>query len=88
MMATGKMTRHMDSESTVILMEHATKATGKKISSMVKAWRLGQMVQVIKETMLKDAKTVKDVSPGPTRARTQATSSRTTSRDMVSRGII
>ena len=36
MMATGKMTRHMDSESTVISMELGTKATGKKINNMVK----------------------------------------------------
>ena len=36
MMATGKMTRHMDSESTVISMELGTKVTGKKINNMVK----------------------------------------------------
>ena len=70
------MIKRMDSEFIVILMEHATKATGKKTSSMVKVWRLGQMVQAIKETMLKDAKMVKAASPGLIRARTKETSFR------------
>ena len=78
------MIRHMDSEFTVTLMEHATKVIGKKTSSMVKAWRRGQTVQATKETMLKDAKTVKAASPGQIRAHTMETSSKTISKGMVS----
>ena len=81
---TGRTTRPMGSEFTVIWTEHATKAIGKKTSSMVKAWRLGQMVQAIKETMLKDAKTVKAASLGRIKAHTTETSSKTTLRAMVS----
>ena len=83
-MATGKMTRHMASESTVTSTELATRATGRKISSTDRASKPGQMVQAIRETMLKDARMVKDVSPGLIRALTRETSSRTTLKVTVS----
>ena len=51
MMATGKMTKLMALEYTVILMVHAIRDIGKRISSMDRALRPGQMVQVTKATM-------------------------------------
>ena len=79
------MIRLMDSAFTVILMEHATKATGKKINNMVRAWRPGQMVQATKAIMLKDVRMERAASPGQIRAHTLETSLRTTLRATVSR---
>ena len=72
-MATGKMTRHMASESTVISTELGTKATGKKINNMVKVLRRGQMEQAIRATTLKAVKTERAALHGQTKALTQGT---------------
>ena len=73
MMATGKMTRHMALESTVISTELGTKATGKKINNMDKVLRRGQMEQAIKATMLRAVKTERAALRGQIRALTQGT---------------
>ena len=49
-MVTGRMTRPMASEYTVILMELVTRATGKKINSMAKGSRPGPMEPATRET--------------------------------------
>ena len=49
-MVTGRMTRLMASEYTVISMELVTRATGKKINSMARGSRLGLMERATKET--------------------------------------
>ena len=72
-MATGKMTRLMALEFIVILMELGIRDTGRKISNMDRALKPGQMVQAIKEIMLKVARTEKAASHGQTRALTQGT---------------
>ena len=72
-MAIGKMTRHTALEFTVISMEHGIKATGKKISSMDRVLKPGQMEQVIRETMSRAARMEKAASHGQTRALTQGT---------------
>lgn len=48
MKESGKMTKHMDSESTITLMEHVMKVTGVRISSMDTARRHGQMALVMR----------------------------------------
>ena len=72
-MVTGKMTRPTALESTVTLMELATRATGKRINSMARVLRLGQTEQATREITSRAAKTERAASRGQTRALTQGT---------------
>ena len=80
----GRMTKLMDTEFTLISREHATKATLKTTRNMAGEWKIGRMVQLSKETTLMVSKMETDISPGPIRARTKENSSRVISRAKVS----
>jgi len=62
--ANGKTIKLTESEFTHILMVHDMRDVGRKINSMVKVLKLGQMVQVTKEPMLKVKSTVSAASHG------------------------
>ena len=59
----GKMTKLMDSESTITLMEQSMKDTGEKISNMVMVKRHGPMVLAMKESTKMERRTVLDSFP-------------------------
>lgn len=78
MMDHGRMTKRMDSVFTATWTEPATRASGRKISSMGTVLRPGLMVPAIRDNTWRVASTVKDASLGLITAHTLETSSRTT----------
>ena len=83
-MATGKMTRPMDSANTLILMVPNTKASGLTTSSMDREKKAGQMVHTMTATTNLERRMVSVSFCGPTILHTRVNSLTITSTEKVS----
>ena len=81
MMDSGRMTRHMDTASILILTEPDIKVIGKKTNNTEKVSKHGPMVQAMKETISKARNMVLASSHGLMAAHIKDSSTRTISRD-------
>jgi hypothetical protein len=70
MMDTGRMTRLMDMDNTLIPMVLNMKDIGLTISNTVKEKNTGQMVHSTKETISSERKMEMVISTGPTKVHT------------------
>jgi hypothetical protein len=83
MMAIGRMTKLTDSVSIPTSMAPGMRVIGKRINSTEKALRLGLMVPLLKEIMLKGRNTGLAASLGLTKANTMESSRRTILKEKV-----
>ena len=83
MKANGRLTRRMAMASILTLMGQSMRATGSRISSMVRERRHGQMAHVMKAFMHMGRKKDKESSHGQTAQFMKEFSPRTISKDKV-----
>ncbi len=74
MRETGRMTKLMDVESTLMLMVADMRENGLKISNTASVLKDGQMVQVMKDNTSKEKSMARVNSHGPMQAHSQETS--------------